>query len=143
MICYCDSSALVKLYIEEKHSELMEQKIIESDIVSCSVITFVECIAAFARLEREQIISSNERDNHIKDFIEEWNTLNTIELTTTILKRSAKFPVLYGLKGADSLQLATAEDFFLRVNKSVLFISFDSKLRDAAKDLGFAVLDFN
>ena len=54
MILFCDSSALVKLYVHEQESERMAQRAAMSDIIAVCRIAWVETLSALARRVREQ-----------------------------------------------------------------------------------------
>ena len=42
MICYLDSSALVKLYVEEEGSDLVMRNVREADLVATSKVAYAE-----------------------------------------------------------------------------------------------------
>ena len=56
MILYLDTSALVKLYVEEENSSTVEHMVSKARIVATHLIAYVEAQAAFARLQREGVI---------------------------------------------------------------------------------------
>ena len=53
MILFCDTSALVKLYVQEERSELMLEVAREARVVAVCRIAWVEAMSAFARRNRE------------------------------------------------------------------------------------------
>lgn len=60
MILHLDTSALVKLYVEETHSERVRSGVAEASLVSCHELTYVELGAALARKLRSGDISDSE-----------------------------------------------------------------------------------
>lgn len=52
MICYLDTGAPVKLYIQEDGSELVREKVSDASLVATSKIAYAEARAAFARCLR-------------------------------------------------------------------------------------------
>ncbi len=53
MILFCDTSALIKLYVQEEGSELMLEVAKEAAVVAACRIAWVEAMFAFARRSRE------------------------------------------------------------------------------------------
>ena len=54
MILFADTSALVKLYVQEAHSDAMQALAGEARMLAVSRIAWAETMAAFARRVREQ-----------------------------------------------------------------------------------------
>ena len=52
MILFCDISALVKLYVQEKGSELMLEVATEATVIAVCRIAWVEVMSAFAQRSR-------------------------------------------------------------------------------------------
>jgi len=52
VIVYCDSSALLKLYVEELYSEAARDVSAEADMVSACRVAWVKAHSAFARRAR-------------------------------------------------------------------------------------------
>ena len=57
MKLYLDTSALVKLYVEEEGSATVREAIARAETVATTVIAYVEACAAFARRRREGRLS--------------------------------------------------------------------------------------
>lgn len=57
MILYLDTSALVKLYVEEPLSQELTVAVTEAEAVATSLIAYTESRAAFARARREARLS--------------------------------------------------------------------------------------
>ncbi len=60
MICYLDTSALVKLYVQEEGSDQVSSLVDCSIVIATCKIAFAEARAAFARSYREGIIGQDE-----------------------------------------------------------------------------------
>lgn len=58
MILFCDTSALIKLLIDEPGSEQIHQASHAAPVVAACRITWAEAIAAMARRQREDPLSS-------------------------------------------------------------------------------------
>jgi predicted nucleic acid-binding protein len=62
MILYLDTSALVKICVEEKHRNSVHKAVSLAEVVASHALSFVEAHAAFARLAREKILNSDKHD---------------------------------------------------------------------------------
>lgn len=65
MILYLDTSALVKLYAEERGREEVQSAVREARVVAISEIGYVEARSALARKERERFFSKGEHDDAV------------------------------------------------------------------------------
>jgi predicted nucleic acid-binding protein len=132
MIGYFDTSAIVKLYIAEKYSSRVVKHLNHLDGVATSRIAYPETLAAFARLQRENLLTPVEHKNAQNQFRKDWssyivrNVDRAISVQTTILIQK------YPLRGFDSIHLATALDFAAIIEKQIHFICFDKILNRAA-----------
>jgi uncharacterized protein with PIN domain len=69
---YLDTSALVKLYIEEDGSDIVNHRTEKATIVSTSRIAYSEAISAFVRCKDEKVLSKNNYDKCITCFKFDW-----------------------------------------------------------------------
>jgi len=60
MILYCDTSALIKRYVEEEGSEGISKLWERPSAVATSVVAFAETVATFNRKFREGVLSTRE-----------------------------------------------------------------------------------
>ncbi len=72
IILYLDTSALVKVYVEESYSDTVISAIAQADTVATHVISYVEAHAAFARLHRERIFTNEQFERVKREFVEDW-----------------------------------------------------------------------
>ncbi len=100
--------------------------------------TSVEIASALARLERENKISPAQRTRAEKRLETLEKIWQEIQPNTKIKELARTFPSLYGLKAADSLQLAAALVWCKENPKGKDFVSGDEKLIKAAEVIGFA-----
>ena len=70
MILYLDTSALVKLYVEEPLSQ--ELTVAVAEAVATSLIAYTESRAAFARARREARLSAQTYRRIVGDFVDDW-----------------------------------------------------------------------
>ena len=141
MILYLDTSALVKLYVEEEHSLTVEQAVFEAEIVATHLIAYVEAQAAFARLFREGVISEEILENIQEDLKKDWAHYMKIGLNQGLLERASEFARAFALRAYDSVHLAAADLLLKTAKETVTFGCFDKKLNQAAKIIGFQLLN--
>lgn len=134
MILFLDTSALVKLYVPEIHSSTVEQAVAAADDVIVSQITLAEAVSAFQYRMQKQEISSTDETQIFKQLLEDWGTLNCVNVDEYITKEAAVLVRSRGLRGADAIQLATAA-WVSREQRFVHFLAFDEKLLEAAKGI--------
>ncbi len=140
MILYLDTSALVKLYVEEENSSTVEHAVSKAKIVATHLIAYVEAHAAFARLCREGVISEEMLENIQADFEKDWPHYMKIGLNQSLLERASDFAKAFALKAYDSVHLSAADLLLKKANEEVIFGCFDKKLNQAAKIIGFQLL---
>lgn len=151
---YWDSSALIKHYVKEAGTEIIESMLqkqgVASQPVFTSVITFAEIHAALARRVKDKSLSQSEFMRLRKRFDSDWAFgLTVIGLEAGVLS-IVRDVVRLGLKSADAMHLASAiwvRDFINLYPTpetraaSVLFLTADEKLADAAKEKRFQVFN--
>ena len=99
--------------------------------------TSIEIASALARLERENKISPAQRTRAEKRLETLEKIWQEIQPNAKIKELARTFPSLYGLKAADSLQLAAALVWGKENPKGKDFVSGDEKLIKAAEAIGF------
>ena len=140
-ILYLDTSAWLKLYIEENGSELIKQIITDSEQICTHLIAYTELRSALARAERENRIEHSQKIMVIDAMEKDWQMLNIVQPTETLIRRAALLCDQFGLRGFDSIHLASAEAINLQtMPETTLFASFDRKLNKAAFELGMSIL---
>ncbi|WP_018412664.1 type II toxin-antitoxin system VapC family toxin [Methyloversatilis thermotolerans] len=136
MIVFCDTSALVKLYIEEEGSADLLDAVAGSSVVAVCRVAWAEAMAAFARRARE-----NPADDAIVDEARgrlrtHWPDFAIVEITQTLVELAGDYADTFALRGYDSIQLAAAQTLNLAGVGAVAFACFDSRLNKAARVLG-------
>jgi predicted nucleic acid-binding protein len=138
-----DTSALVKLYVDEEGSPMVRQWVEDADTVATSILAFVEARAAFARRHREKSISSKVHARLIRDFAVDWDRYLVLEATQTLIIRAARLTETHALRAYDAIHLAAAIMLRERLAETVTFISWDARLVLAARKQGLDAVPFN
>lgn len=143
MILYLDTSALIKLYVNEPYSQLVRSGIDQAVIVSTHLIAYAEMRAALAKAERMERITDIELENLVVEFEQDWKTIEVVKVDDFLVRRAGNLAQQFGLRGFDSIHLAAAEALYL-ISKGEMefkFGVFDQHLANAGKALGMKVLE--
>ena len=141
MILFLDTSALIKLYVEEAGGDGVLQSIQRADLLAVSELTLIETHSALARLEREHKISRSACTALRRDVNAEFKAFYFQVRVSARLKQTAcRLLVNHALRAMDAMQLASALIIKRNRRRRVVFASFDVKLNLAAMQAGMEIL---
>ena len=132
MIVYLDTSSLVKLYVEEDGSALIENLVGGSTAVATSMVAYAEARAAFARRMREGSFTKTDYRNLVLSFERDWINYLQVKVTQELIQLAGNLAEKHALRGFDAIHLASA----VALTKSdipVLFSCYDKKLQEASR----------
>lgn len=136
MTLYLDTSSLIKLYVTEAGSDLVRQLVGEATIVATSVVAYAETRATLARLRRERVLTASRLASARSQFERDWPTYVTLEATDSLCRAAGEMAEKYGLRGFDSIHLASFAEVARRAGAAdTRFSSFDARLDQAAGKL--------
>ncbi len=141
MILYLDTSALVKLYVAEDDSDVVQAAAKAADSLASSVLAYVEAHAAFARLHREGLLSEPQHELARQRFREDWRDMRRVETGDSLLKRAVDLTEAFALRAYEGVQLAAADYLSRATNETLVFACHDAALNKAAKVLGMSLLE--
>ena len=136
-IVYFDSSAFVKLIVEEEGSDLAAALWDGSDAPVASRLAYPEVRAALAaagrarRLEPDAVV---EAESAWETY---WSATWAVELTPAIAAHAGQLASDHALRGADAVHLASVSAVGA---DAALFAVWDRRLRDGAVALGLRVV---
>ncbi|MGH8581883.1 MAG: type II toxin-antitoxin system VapC family toxin [Gammaproteobacteria bacterium] len=143
MILYLDTSAFLKLYVDEPGSKQVRSAVGQASVIATHLIAYAEMRAGLAKAVRIKRISSDDLLAHKQSLDRNWDNMEVIAATEVLIRRAGDLAEQYDLRGYDSIHLAAAEavqrlagadaDFRLAV--------FDGGLRRAALAHGVLLLD--
>ena len=140
MILFCDTSALLKLFIDEQGSEGMIKARSSSAGIAVCRITWAESMAAFAQRTRFKGASQSGLAQARSMFEQAWPDFMIADVTQPLVEKAGVYAEAFGLRGYDSVQLAAAHILHARLDLSLTFACYDRRLNQAAQLLQLEVL---
>jgi predicted nucleic acid-binding protein len=137
---YLDTSALVKLYVEEEGSGAVREAVTHAETVATTVIAYVEACAAFERRRREGRLSRGNCRRTIQELRSDWDHYLLLEVTNEIIRRAADLVAVHPLGAYDAIHLAAAKELQERLHGPIFFACWDSNLSTSAKREGFTLV---
>lgn len=132
-IVYFDSSAFVKLVVEEDGTDFAADLWDGCDAAVSSRLAYPEVRAALAAAGRAGRLGPPEQARAEAGWEELWMTVRTVELTDAVTAHAGQLASNYALRGADAVHLAS----YLAVGGAdTLFAVWDHRLRTGARDAG-------
>jgi predicted nucleic acid-binding protein len=136
MILFCDTSALVKLYIVEVGSDALKQLMQEAEAVAICRIAWAEAHAALSRRVREMPEDAPVVEQAKIALANDWPHFVVLDIDQALVELAGEYADTFALRGYDSIQLAAASQL-ARISQSIVFFAcFDMRLNKAAKLLG-------
>ena len=140
MILFCDTSALLKLYIIEVDSDALKARVQEAEAVAVCRIAWAEAYAALSRRAREVPQDAAAIEQAKAALAADWPHFVVMEIDQTLVERAGDYADLFALRGYDSIQLAAAFEAGRISQIPICFACFDTRLNKAAKLLGMGCL---
>ncbi|MCD5407573.1 MAG: type II toxin-antitoxin system VapC family toxin [Desulfotomaculum sp.] len=140
MICYLDTSALVKLYVQEPGSEIVYELTRDSDVVATCKIAYAEARAAFARGHREGILDNKNYDLITSAFQQDWESYFSLEVSDILIRLAGDLAEKHALRGFDAMHLAAAVILKQQVSQPVTMGCWDVRLWKAAQNCDLQVV---
>ena len=138
---YFDSSALIKRYVLETGSDLVDRIVARHKPQGTTRLTYVEVHAAFARRKRERLLSAADYNKIVREFETDFEAFGRIEVRAEIVNSAKDLSIQHGLKTLDSIHLASALRFGKQIGKPIMFVSADQQLLKAAHTAGLRIID--
>ena len=136
MTLYLDTSSLVKLYIDEDGAADVRRLVADASIVATSTVAYAEWRATLARLRRDRRLTPHAYASVKKRFNDDWPAFLAIDVTDEVTRSAGTLAERHGLRGFDSLHLASFLQILERApDGDVHFSSFDESLNAAARRL--------
>lgn len=141
MILFADTSALVKLYVQEAFSDVMRVLAREARMIAVSRIAWAEAMSALARRVRERPADAASIEAVRTRLRADWPAYAVIEVTQPLVELAGDYADTFALRAYDSVQLASARTLQEGSSEVFQFACFDARLQKAARVLGMRTLD--
>ena len=135
MIAYLDTSAVVKLLVDEPGSDTAERVWLAADARVCATVGRVEATAALGRAGRAGRLSAAGVRRGITDLAQLWGSLHRMVVDDELASAAADLALTHELRGYDAVHLAAA------IASADTFVAADQRLLAAAHAAGLAVAD--
>ena len=137
---FWDSSALVPLLIEEKHSDACRQvfRTDSAHIVFC--LSRTEVLSALWRRRRENVLDDGDiraAEARLESLANRWTEVHSL---TRVRDAAEELLRKHPLRAADSLQLGACIAIFGKQRRDREFVVLDDLLAEAARGEGFKVI---
>ena len=141
---YLDTSALIKLYIEEEGTERIAGIVEETDDGRPIILylTPIEARSAIRRREREGDIAAADAERVLRQIEDDCSTLFlTQPLSPPVMEEAARLIDRYPLRAYDALQLAGCLVVRDGMPGPITFVCADARLCEAANGEGLTTLN--
>jgi uncharacterized protein len=129
---YVDSSALLKLYVDEVDSDDAQRLLDADPVLATGWLTLVEVRRNLARLLSGAALT-RAREACERDL----DAMALVNLDERGLRRAADIAEVTGVRSLDALHLAAAQQLQIA---DLLFCTFDLRQANAARQLGLRVI---
>lgn len=134
-LVYFDSSALVKLVVNEPGSDLAATLWNSCDAALSSRLAYPEVCAALAAAGRNHDLADRDVDAALNDWEVFWASIRPVELTAEVARRAGTLASQHSLRGADAVHLSSA----LAIGTNDLTVAvWDRRLHTGALNAGIA-----
>lgn len=129
-LVYFDSSALVKLVVEESGSDVVEAMWDGCDAALSSRLAYPEVCAALAAAGRNHDLDKTELASAERAWDGHWAEMRPVELTAPVERHAGQLARAHGLRGADAVHLASA---LVVGDPDLVFAVWDGQLHAGAR----------
>ena len=135
-LVYFDSSALVKLVLDEAGSDVAAALWNACDAAVSSRLAYPEVCAALAAAGRNHDLTTSEVSAAMSDWERFWASMWPVELSADVERSAGSLAATHQLRGADAIHLASA----LALGSTDLIVAvWDQRLHAGAVAVGLAV----
>jgi uncharacterized protein len=140
-VLYLDSSAWVRLFLQEGNSAAVRKLVAQTDDKICYELGYVEVRATLAAAHRARRIDDDALERVKKQFDIEWLKSSVVATDEVLIQRASGIAEYGGLRGYDAMHLAAAERVRMGGFMDMDLLSFDKDLVRAAKMLGIRCVE--
>jgi predicted nucleic acid-binding protein len=138
MWAYFDSSAVVKVYVQENGRTAVLRLLRQHEVVASAILP-VEIRGALRRRAAENVIERSRLHAALQQVAKDRAQWNLLAVSTEILERAEQIVASYTVRTLDAIHIASAQEFAGRLRARVPFISADHRQIEAATATGLSV----
>lgn len=135
-LVYFDSSALVKLLVEEEGSDIVADLWDGCDAALSSRLAYPEVRATLAPARRSRDLDEDGFGRAERSWEEYWAATRPVELTSAVEWRAGELAGSHALRGADAVHLASA---LVLGAQGLVMAVWDRRLHAGARAVGLGV----
>lgn len=132
VILYFDTSALLKRYFRETHSNEVISRWKSAVQIITSFVTYAETMASIYRKKREANLSEPFIEQITSSFQRDWKSFLRVEVNRELNLYIDRVVQTHPLRGFDAIHLASALVTWERIPENFVFVCFDHRLTRAA-----------
>ena len=129
---YLDTSALIKRFVNEKGSPLVQSIVQRKGTIATAKIAYAEIFAGLTRKTREGNLSKAQYALACRQFESDWQAYLRVELEDNILLLARDLIQRHPLRGFDAVHLASALSLKIALGEEITFAAGDGRLLKAA-----------
>jgi predicted nucleic acid-binding protein len=137
---FWDTSGVVSLCVSEPVSQLTKAILRSDEAMVVWWATRLECISAIVRRTREGILDARSEELARTVLASLTGSWSEVLPTQSVREIAERLLAVHPLRAADALQLAAALEWCRGRPRKAGIVSFDLRLRDAARKEGFSIL---
>jgi predicted nucleic acid-binding protein len=140
VILYCDTSALLKLFVDEEGSDWMIKAREASLSIAVCRLTWAESMAASAQRGRFKRANLHALAQSKTALEQAWPEFAIVDINQPLVEKAGVYAEAFALRGYDSVQLAAAHNLREQCSPPLTCACYDRRLNQAAQLLQFQVL---
>lgn len=138
---YLDTSALIKRFVAEKGSALVQSLVSRAGETATAKIAYAEVYAGLTRRQREGHLSARQYALACGQCERDWQAYVRVELRDEILLLARDLIRRHPLRGFDAIHLASALSLKTGLDEEITFAAADERLLRAAGAEGLRPLN--
>ena len=138
---YLDTSALIKRFVAERGSALVETLVKRHGPIATAKVAYAEVYAGLRRKQREGHVSDRQYTLACRQFENDWQAYIRVDLRDEILLLARDLIHRHPLRGFDTIHLASALSLKRALREEITFAAADERLLRAAEAERLPVLN--
>lgn len=137
---YLDTSALIKRYVVERGSPIVQKLVSGRDAIATSMVAFAEVYSGLMRKRREGLLTPRAYAAARRQFEAEWNAYTLVSVGQELLDLASNLIEKHPLRGFDAIHLASGVRLQTDLEAEVTLAAADDRLLRAGKAEGLKTL---